>query len=91
MLYIRLRGLPKLDGSPVSHSLLNHPAFWSLNRMGYKVPDGIRVAFEISAPEIPDIGEPKSSARTLRVGPVMRGVSLLIVESLHRVRKSVYF
>lgn len=52
--------------------------------MGYRVPDEIPDALEMSEPASPAMGAPISCPKTLSVGLVMRGACVLIVETLHR-------
>jgi hypothetical protein len=82
--YRRLRGLPISAGFTSSHSLVNQPALSSRKRMGYSVPDAIPVCLERSAPAKPSSGACIRALRILSVGPVRRGESLPIVETLHR-------
>jgi hypothetical protein len=51
--------------------------------MGYRVPEGSLAARPISAPESSSRGDASKVERTLSVGPVILGSSVLI-ESLHR-------
>src|ERR1700734_3500183 len=86
---MRLRGLPSLDGSIFSHSLLSHFADSRRMRIGYKVPEASPVCLAMSAPDSPVEGLSRNRPSTWRVGPERRGESMPIYETLHRVTTSV--